>query len=90
MAGLLFTVLYTVCGKSNSVEHALSCLNGAFPSICHNDIRDVTAALLSETCHNVSTEPSLQLLSDESLSFASAITESGARLDIKASSFWDC
>jgi len=69
---------HCVCGKSNSVEHALSCPNGAFPSIRCN-------ALLSETCHDVSTEPSLQPLSGESLSLASANTESGVHLDIKES-----
>jgi len=45
---------------------------------------------LSEACHDVSTEPSLQSLSGESLSLASANTEPGARLDIKASGFWGC
>ena len=29
-----------VCGRSNNIEHALSCPNGAFPTIRHNDIRD--------------------------------------------------
>jgi len=48
-----------VCGKSNNVEHALSCPNGAFPSIYHNDIRDLTAELMTEVCHDVSTEPPL-------------------------------
>ena len=27
-----------VCGRSNNIEHALSCPNGAFPTIHHNDI----------------------------------------------------
>ena len=79
---------HCVCGKSNSIEHALSCSNGAFPSIHHNEIQDVIAALLSEACHDVSTEPSLQPLSGESLSLASANTELGGHLDIKASGFW--
>jgi len=39
-----------VCGKSNTIEHALSCLNGAFLSIRHNEIRDLTAELMSDVC----------------------------------------
>jgi len=58
-----------------------------FPLICHNNIRDVTAALLSKACHYVSTELSLQPLSGESLSLASANTEFGAHLDIKTYGF---
>ena len=76
-----------VCGRSNrdNIEHALSCPNGAFPTIRHNDIRDFTAELMSEVCHDVSTEPPLQPLSGESLSLRTANQDVGARLDIKAS-----
>ena len=45
----------------------------------HNDI---TATLLTEVCHGVTTEPHLQPLSGESLSHRLAITEDGARLDV--------
>ena len=44
------------CGAAFSVEHALSCPKGGFPSIRHNEIRDYTAYVLSE----VSVEPHLQ------------------------------
>ena len=43
-----------VCGVDFSVEHALSCSCGGLPSIRHNDIRDLTAKLLTELCSNVS------------------------------------
>ena len=36
-----------------------TCACGAFPSICHNEIRDVTAALLTEVCSNVCVDPEL-------------------------------
>ena len=49
-----------VCGERNTIEHALSCRRGGFPSIRHNEIRDMTADLLSEVCHNVGTEPFLE------------------------------
>ena len=50
------------CGKSFTLDHVLSCAKGGFPSIRHNEIRDVTATLLSEVCHDVATEPHLQPL----------------------------
>jgi len=41
------------CGTKFSVEHALSCPRGGFRSIQHNEIRDVTADLLTEVCNDV-------------------------------------
>ena len=55
-------------------------------SLGHNEIRDVTADLLNEVYHNVSTEPELQPLSGELLSHRTANTE--AHLDVKAQGFW--
>ena len=43
--------LQCTCGKQFSVEHALSCFHGGSPTIRHNELRDVTAELLSEVCH---------------------------------------
>ena len=57
-------------------------------SLCHNEIRDVTADLLNEVCHNVSTEPKLQPLSGKLLSHRTANTEDEACLDVKAQGFW--
>ena len=34
------------CGNTFTLEHALSCPRGGFPTICHNEIWDVTASLL--------------------------------------------
>ena len=48
-----------VCGAKFIVEHSLNCPRGGFPSIRHNEFRDITADLLSEVCHNVGFEPSL-------------------------------
>ena len=78
-----------VCGSSFSVDHALTCKRGGFPIIRHNEIRDLTAKLLSEVCHSVATEPPLQPLSGESFSYRSAIVGAEARLDIKARGFWN-
>ena len=54
----------------------------------HNEVRDITATLLTEVCHGVITVPHLQPLSGESLSHRSAITEDGARLDVAMYGFW--
>ena len=62
---------------------------GGFPTIRHNEIRDITASLLTETCHNVATEPPLQPLNGETLSARSANTDDNARLDIRARGFWN-
>lgn len=42
---------FCVCGSRFSVEHALSCPRGAFLIIRHNEIRDLTATVLTEVCH---------------------------------------
>ena len=76
------------CSHHFSVEHALSCKTGGFPAVRHNEVRDITASLLTEVCHGVTTEPHLQSLSGETLSHRSAITEDGARLDIAMYGFW--
>ena len=76
------------CGTNFTVEHALSCAKGGYPSIRHNEIRDFTANLMSEVCHNVAIEPHLQPITGEILSGASANTQDGARLDVAADGFW--
>ena len=77
-----------VCGQPFSVDHALNCHTGGFLSIRHNELRDFTADVMSEVCHNVCIEPNLQPLSGESLANATANTEDGARLDISSQGFW--
>ena len=76
------------CGTTYSVEHALSCAKGGYPTIRHNEIRDFTAHLMTEVCHNVAVEPHLQPLTGEALRGASSITQDGARLDVAADGFW--
>ena len=45
---------------------------GGFPTLHHNELRDLTATLLTEVCTNVAVEPLLQQLSREELLGASA------------------
>ena len=72
------------CGASFSVDHALCCSKGGFPTHRHNEIRDFTASVLTEVCHDVCTEPPLQELAGEPLPYATSNREDGARLDIRA------
>ena len=76
------------CGSNFTVQHALSCPTGSFPTLRHNEVRDLTADLMAEVCHDVCTEPTLQPLTGETLTGTSAITDDGARLDFAASGFW--
>ena len=82
---------HCACGTQFSVEHELSCPKGGFAILRPNEVRDLTANILSEVCHNVCMEPSLQPLTGEQLTGASGITDNAARLDIAADGFWgDC
>ena len=74
-------------GKLLSLDHTLSCPNGGFPTIRHNELRDITANLLTEVCNNVAVEPQLTPLSGEKLP-SSANSDDGARSDIVAMGFW--
>ena len=76
------------CGATFSVEHVLSCPKGGFPSIRHNELRDLTASLLTEVCNDVCVEPTLQPITTEVMNRHTANTTEGARLDIAVNGFW--
>jgi len=76
------------CGTKFSVEHSFSCPKGDFPSIRHNEIRDLTASLLTEICNEVEIEPTLQPVTGRQFVLASSNTNDGAHLDIAANGFW--
>ena len=79
---------HCTCGQSFSIQHMLSCPKGGYPSIRHNELRDFTASLLTETCHSVAIEPPLLPVTSEILNGASSNKQEGARLDIVANGFW--
>ena len=68
------------CGSNFNLQHALSCKKGGFISIRHNQIRNITASLLKETCKDVRVEPTLQQLTGENFNSRSAIITEEARL----------
>ena len=61
------------------------CPKGGFPTQRHNEVRNITAELLTETC---SDEPILRPLDGECFQKKSAIKEEEVRLDISARGFW--
>lgn len=79
-----------VCGQPFNINHALSCPTGGYPSLRHNEIRDITARLMEEVCYDVSIEPTLQPITGEFLQGRCTNREDNARLDIAARGFWGC
>ena len=76
------------CGANYEINHVMTCRQGGFHTIRHNDLRDVISDLLREVNQEVVTEPRLQQLSGERLPSA-ANKDNEARLDIRARGFWD-
>ena len=76
---------HCTCSYPYSTEHSLSCKTGGFPAIKHNEVRNITASLLSEVCHGVTIEPHLQPLTGEVMSH---IVDYGACLDVAMYGFW--
>ena len=76
------------CGEAFNISHALSCKKGGFVTQRHNELRDMTADLLSEVCHDVQVEPVLNELTGETFSYRSANISPEARLDVSARSVW--
>ena len=50
--------------------------------------KEITAEMMKEVCHNVSTEPHLQPVTREQLRHRTANREEGARLDVVVTNFW--
>ena len=72
------------CSAKFNIQHALSCKKGGFITQRHNALRDVTAKLMSEVCHDVKIEPQLNELTGENLHERTANNTAEARLDISA------
>ena len=75
-------------GQAFSAAHAMCCAKGGFPTIRHNEVRDVLVDLLTEVCPDVAVEPLLAPVTNEVFVAASTNTNSDARADIRARDFW--
>ena len=87
MGGLPSTSLFIVPVVLPCQCSTLFCPKGSFPTLRHNEVRDLTANLMAEVCHHVCNERHLQPVTGETLSGASTIAADGARLDVAASGF---
>ena len=75
-------------GNRFTVDHAITCPKGGFPTIRHNEVRDITANILTEVSHSVTTEPHLQPVDREVFHHQSANREDNVWVDISARGFW--
>ena len=50
---------HCVCGKTFSIDHALSCPKGGFISLRHNELRDFTAKVLAAVSYTHLTLPTI-------------------------------
>ena len=55
------------CGSKFDIQNNMSCKKGGFIYIRHNDLRDLTANMMSEMYKDTKTEPKLKPLSGEEL-----------------------
>ena len=67
----------------------MSCKKSGFVSIRHNDLRDLTANMLSKVCKEIEIEPKLTPLMGEKLDNRTASTTNEARLNIRACRVWE-
>ena len=51
-----------VCVAAFTTDHALSCPTGGVTIIRHNEVRDLTASLLTYVCHDVCIEPRIEVV----------------------------
>ena len=76
------------CGAKYDLQHSLSCKKGGFVTSRHNHLRNITANLIDEVCHDVRVQPPLQVLTGETFDSRSSNMKDEARLDISARGFW--
>ena len=77
-----------IYGKPFNTNNALNCPTGGFPTVCHNEARDLLPSLLTEVCSDVAVEPALQPITGDTFQRRSTSTDNGARLDIQVRGFW--
>ena len=78
---------FSPCGSKFDIQHGMSFKKGGFLSIRHNDLRDLTARILSEVCKDTEIESKLLPLSGENLNGRTTNGSNEARLDIGARDF---
>ena len=68
---LLNTPSHCACGQTYTTDHVMICQHDGLTFVHHNDLRDITAELLSNVCNDVAIELPFQPLSGEVLTSGS-------------------
>lgn len=79
---------HCACGSPFDSNHAMICKTGGFVVIRHDEVRDLTAQMLREVCHDVRVEPELLSTGGRNFDLRSTNTTEDARLDVSARGFW--
>ena len=61
------------CRSKFDIQHSMSCKKGGFTYIRYNDLRDLTANMMSEACKDTEIEPKLTPSSGEELQVPAAV-----------------
>ena len=76
------------CGIDFDTTHAMNCKTGGFICIRHDEVRDLTAQMLGEVCHDIRVEPVLNPTNRRTFVHQSTNTSEDARVDVSARGFW--
>ena len=76
------------CGTKYDLQHSLLWKIRGLVSLRHNHLRNITANLLDQICHDVRVEPPRQTLTGETFDSRSTNMRDEARLDINVRGFW--
>ena len=77
------------CISKFDIQHSMSFKKGGVVSMQHNDLRDLTANMMSKVCKDTETEPKLIPLSGEELQGRTANNSNEASVDIRNRGFWE-
>ena len=75
------------CGSDFNIKRSMSCKKGGFTYIQLNDLRDLTADMMSEVYKDTEIEHKLKLLSGKEVQGTTSNNINKARIDIRTRSF---
>ena len=77
------------CGLKLDMQHVLSCKQGGFTTRRHNNVLDSAGSLLPIICKDVDIERKLLHITGEAFDYPTVTTSNKARIDIRATGFWE-
>ena len=75
------------CGVKYDVQRSLSCKKGDFVTLRHNHLRNITANLIDQVCHDVRVEPPFQVLTGDAFDSRSTNVRDEATIIQKTSKY---